>query len=391
MKVLYGINSNGQGHINRSRVIISQLIKDGHEVHVLLSGKEPPKYAYELSSKVFFRPGLIDIFRNQKIDISKTINTNIRRINDYAKTRRELIEIDYKENYDVFFTDFEPHVSVIGRRLKKPVFCVDHQHSLLHGAAIQIEYSNLEKWFTNATLQLMQPYFIHCYALDYVNEINTEENITLHPLLEKEELKNLDNKIDNHFIVYLTKHDPNELMSFFSNFSEEKFFIYGFHKDERRDNVFFKKTSRDGFLRDLASSKGIIGNAGFNLTWESCILNKIMWLLPFENQPESLSNALRLKNLNLACVSSKLEFNEFYKFRDWGKNMKYKPNNNLVIKHPSELLSLIYDEIKKFQRENFSKKWRMKRRIRFYNNRWHIRNRIRKEILYEQNKIDLSE
>ncbi|NHK32845.1 MAG: hypothetical protein FK730_15970, partial [Asgard group archaeon] len=122
MKVLYGINSNGQGHINRSRIIIDQLIKDGHEVHVLLSGKEAPNYAYELSPKVFFRPGLIDIFKNQKITISKTFNTNIQRLGVYLKIRKELVELDYKENYDAIFSDFEPHTSVIGRRLKKPVF-----------------------------------------------------------------------------------------------------------------------------------------------------------------------------------------------------------------------------------------------------------------------------
>ncbi|NHJ31862.1 MAG: hypothetical protein FK732_03275, partial [Asgard group archaeon] len=38
MKLLYGINTNGQGHINRSRIFISELIADGHEVHVFLSG-----------------------------------------------------------------------------------------------------------------------------------------------------------------------------------------------------------------------------------------------------------------------------------------------------------------------------------------------------------------
>ncbi|MHA1558122.1 MAG: glycosyltransferase family protein, partial [Candidatus Heimdallarchaeota archaeon] len=38
MKVLYGINTNGQGHINRSRVFVNELMNDGHEVQVLFSG-----------------------------------------------------------------------------------------------------------------------------------------------------------------------------------------------------------------------------------------------------------------------------------------------------------------------------------------------------------------
>ena len=54
MKVLYGMSSNGQGHINRSRIFIQQLIKDGHEVHILLAGKRPPQYAYEVVERTPF-------------------------------------------------------------------------------------------------------------------------------------------------------------------------------------------------------------------------------------------------------------------------------------------------------------------------------------------------
>ena len=67
MKLLYGINTNGQGHINRSRIFISELIADGHEVHVFLSGKQPPKYAYELADRVFFKTGPFDIYQDNKV------------------------------------------------------------------------------------------------------------------------------------------------------------------------------------------------------------------------------------------------------------------------------------------------------------------------------------
>ncbi|NHK32432.1 MAG: hypothetical protein FK730_13845, partial [Asgard group archaeon] len=334
-----------------------------------------------LSPKVFFRPGLIDIFKNQKINVSKTINTNIQRLGVYLKTRKELVELDYKENYDAIFSDFEPHTSVIGRRLKKPVFSIDHQHSLFHPATLEIDYTAYERILTFAVLNIMQPYFTHSYALDYVNEIYTHDNITLFPLLEKEELYNFERKIENHFVVYLTKNNPEDLIEFFSNFPDENFYIYGFDKHEEFGNITLKETSRNGFLTDLASSKGFIGNGGFNTTWECCILNKVMWLVPFSNQTESLSNLYRLEKLNLAYVSIKLDVNEFHNFIEWAKNMNCEPKHNLKLKHPSELLSLVYKQIENFHSENLPKPIPMKRRIRHNNRRWQIKNEIRNEIL----------
>ena len=94
MKVLYGINTNGQGHINRSSVVISQLIKDGHEVHVLLSGKKPPIYAFDLSPNVFYRPGPIDFYKDNKVLIGKSVMSNFGRYAEFAKIIKEIVELD---------------------------------------------------------------------------------------------------------------------------------------------------------------------------------------------------------------------------------------------------------------------------------------------------------
>jgi len=40
MKILYGIQATGNGHICRSREIISRLKKAGHEIFVIFSGRD---------------------------------------------------------------------------------------------------------------------------------------------------------------------------------------------------------------------------------------------------------------------------------------------------------------------------------------------------------------
>jgi uncharacterized protein (TIGR00661 family) len=41
MKILYGIQATGNGHISRSTEIIKELKKFGHEINIILSGRDP--------------------------------------------------------------------------------------------------------------------------------------------------------------------------------------------------------------------------------------------------------------------------------------------------------------------------------------------------------------
>ena len=40
MNILYGISATGNGHISRSRILISALKKRGHNITVLFSGRD---------------------------------------------------------------------------------------------------------------------------------------------------------------------------------------------------------------------------------------------------------------------------------------------------------------------------------------------------------------
>ena len=40
MRILYGVQTTGNGHISRSREVIRELKRLGHDVHVLLSGRK---------------------------------------------------------------------------------------------------------------------------------------------------------------------------------------------------------------------------------------------------------------------------------------------------------------------------------------------------------------
>lgn len=381
MKLLYGINTNGQGHINRSRVFISELIADGHEVHVFLSGKQPPKYAYELADRVFYKPGPFDIYLENKLQIPKSLQANFNKLPDFNRARKEIMELDYKENYDAFINDFEQTSAIAGRRLNKPVIIVDRQHAIFHSfCADRVPCSRYDKLKFRFAQLMMIPSFDKCFALDFIDSMHTKDDITLFPLVEKPELNDLDVTYDNHIVAYLGRYSQSSIIDIFSKFPDETFHLYGFNKDKQIGNVVFKKTSREGFLKDFASCKAIIGNGGFNLAWEASLLNKLVLTIPHWKILEQVTNAYSLYELGLGYLSKELTVEDFKRFREWAEEINYKPKHKATTRPASELLSHVYDFLEEYQADNYLTKRQVKRSIRYDLSRWRMKKEIKDEV-----------
>jgi uncharacterized protein (TIGR00661 family) len=99
-------------------------------------------------------------------------------------------------------------------------------------------------------------------------------------------------------------------------FGSQKFFVYGFNKSAEDKNCIFKKRSIEGFLADLASSRGVIASAGFSLISESMYLKKKMLLLPLAGQYEQIVNAHYIQKLGLGLSAKKLDEPVLAKFLD---------------------------------------------------------------------------
>jgi len=373
MKFLYGINTNGQGHINRSRIFISELIADGHEVHVLLSGKQPPRYAYELADRVFYKQGPFDLYQDNKVLISKSLQANFNKLPDYNRARKEIMELDYKENYDAFINDFEQTSAIAGRRLNKPVIIVDRQHAIFHSfCADRVPCSRYDKLKFRLALLMVIPSFDKCFALDFVDSMHTKDDVTLFPLVEKPEFNDLDVTYDDHIVAYLGRYSQSSIIDIFSQFPDETFHLYGFDKDKQIGNIVFKKTSREGFIKDLTSCKAIIGNGGFNLAWEASLLNKLVYTIPHWKILEQVTNAYSLYELGLGYLSEELTVEDFISFREWAEEINYKPKYKATTRPAAELLSHIYDFLEEYQAENYLKKRQVKRSIKYDLSRWRM-------------------
>jgi uncharacterized protein (TIGR00661 family) len=124
LHILYGVQATGNGHITRSREMITALKQRGHKVDVILSGRP----AHELWGMQSFEPyqvmqGLTFKTRRGQVQNLKTILAAkpvqlIRDIRSYNP-----------KDVDLVITDYEPITSRIARKHGIPSLGIGHQYA----------------------------------------------------------------------------------------------------------------------------------------------------------------------------------------------------------------------------------------------------------------------
>ena len=350
MKILYGINTNGQGHINRARDVIRQLVHDGHQVDSLFSGPAPPPYAQSLTDRWWHIPGYKIRFSGQGVDQIRTLLDNLIHFRHFPRIFENVRKFIRREAYDAIISDFEGFSCVAGLALQKPVISVDHQHSIIHFKQVWPPVPLHDLIIGMGLVLYCTPLCNHYFALDYVQEPKRLGIGTLFPLIEKAELREYSPTIENHFLVYLPYLREEYVLKLLRKLPEEQFRVYGYNREETHNNICLRPTGRMPFLRDMASSKGIIMHAGFSTTWEAIQLDKHMLLNPLEGHIEQQTNAHRLKKLNRASVALQLRRRDLADFVAQTHDENYKVPVHLTIVHPSILTKAIYDRIDDFER-----------------------------------------
>ena len=89
------------------------------------------------------------------------------------------------------------------------------------------------------------------------------------------------------------------------------------------------------FLKSLATSKGVICNAGFGTTSESLFLGKKLLVVPMKTQYEQKCNAAMLKTMGVTVVKS-IKENNHEKISKWLESAK-----PLKINYPDQTDSII--------------------------------------------------
>lgn len=305
MKVLFGIQATGNGHISRSTEIY-KLLKQHPEItqlDVLISGGKakmslPFEVNYEYKGLSFYYG------KKGKISVLKSIGKA-----GFLSIAVALWKVPFRE-YDLIISDFEP-ITLWGAKIAG-----------VKRVGIGNMYSMSSKKFpktkgrriTNMVAKMMCPtrnkIAMHFQKFD---------DFIYYPII-RSEIRNLVPGNKNFTLVYLNSYSDKELMDCFtkSELQGQQFIIYSkdaTHSFEYR-NCIVKPLNNETFIQDIANCSGVLTAGGFQTISEALYLGKKLFVIPIKKQSEQMSNARILSDMGVK-TSLKLDAGEI---QDWIQN-----------------------------------------------------------------------
>ncbi|MDO9424302.1 MAG: glycosyltransferase family protein [Methylobacter sp.] len=286
MRIFYGVQGTGNGHITRARVMAKELYAVGIDVTFQFTGRPADKY-FDM-----------EVFNGYQLRTGLTFNTEKGQVN-YLKTARNAKPITFIKDvksldlsgYDLVISDFEPVTAWAAKNQKIPVLGIGHQYAFNH--KIPREGSDpiadqVMKYFAPADMGIG----LHWHHFGQP---------ILPPIIDTPETPK--SIIKNKIIVYLPFEDQHEVIRLLAPFKNFDFHFYSPEPvHSTLDHIICNPLSRDGFQRDLYDCSGIISNAGFELASESLQLGKKILAKPLHAQMEQISNAAALQQLGYGHI-----------------------------------------------------------------------------------------
>jgi uncharacterized protein (TIGR00661 family) len=291
MRILYGVQTTGNGHISRSREVIRELKKLGHDVQVLFSGSKPAMMSDLNEFKPYQRyKGLTFCSHRGQLKYFKTAL----RLNLF-QVYRDVASFDVCD-YDLAISDFEPISARIARRKSLPSIGLGHQYAFVHD--IPMKGSNpITRFVIKNFARVDYPVGLHWHHF----------NQPILPPIVPHNISNSHQRITNKILVYLPFEQLEDVMTLVKLFSRYEFSVYhSLTKAEDDGHIHLRPSSRTGFLKDLIECSGVTSNAGFELASEALYLGKRILVKPMAGQMEQISNAQAITSLDLGMAMTKL-------------------------------------------------------------------------------------
>jgi hypothetical protein len=308
MKILYGIQLTGNGHITRSSQLIKSLIDDGFDVDIITSGSNSQ---IEIPFKIKKHFEGLSIYNNDKgsIDWYKTFKM--------ANAKQFFKDIKYDvSEYDLVISDFEPISAWAAKKSRITSVGFGNQYSF-----------SSNKLPRPSTKDKLSETFLKKFAKCDYNiglSYNKLDESIYQPIVD-ENILDKKSKNENFFLIYLPSLSLDYITNQIEDFKSYKWKIYSNEYRKNYNNIEYKKLNKENFINDMVNCSGIITASGFSTTSEALILNKKLWSIPMKRQYEQLCNAIALKKMGI--------FTDFFtkdSIEDWINNwnkIEYKWEN----------------------------------------------------------------
>jgi len=294
VKVFYGVQATGNGHITRARAMAPKLKQAGIDVTWMFTGR-PWEQLFEM--EVFgdyeWRTGLTFATKAGHVQYLQTVLEN-----PLARFVRDVKNLDLS-GYDLVVCDFEPVTAWAAKLQGIKTIGIGHQYAFCYD-------------IPKAGADFLGEKVLHYFAPVSVGlgvHWNHFHHPILPPIIEQEMISSPVEP--DKVIVYLPFEDVNQVIRLLKQFESHQFYVYSptppTKTHEHPANVHVRQLSRAGFQKDFADSSAVICNAGFELASEALQTGKKILVKPLRGQMEQVSNALALELLQLGQVMQSLD------------------------------------------------------------------------------------
>ena len=289
MKILFGVQGTGNGHISRCRTLAKALKKVGADVDYILSGRDPKDY-FDMQAFGNYRTfgGLSFATLNGKINFRKTIQ----RIRAF-RLIKDVRDLDLS-TYDCIISDFEPVSAWAAHHQNRECLGISNQSVCQY--LKPKEYGTIANVIMKYYAPVTQPIGLHWFHFGHK---------LIPPMIDSFATPPTE---DGKIIVYLPFEDLTEITELLSQFAQYQFSCFHpeIKQSSARGNILLQPLSRDNFTQALLSCSGIISNTGFALISEALSLGKKILTKPVAGQFEQVYNAQCLQSLDMATVMEHL-------------------------------------------------------------------------------------
>jgi uncharacterized protein (TIGR00661 family) len=288
MKILFGIQATGNGHLSRAKDLYFLLKQNPavEQIDVIISG-DNANIDVPFDIKYQFKGISFSYGKGGKINVLKSfLKANI------ISVIRGVMQVPFRE-YDIIISDYEP-ISVWGAKLRGihtvglgNIFSsTSKQFPKMDGS------HRITKLFTKVFCPVDQKVAMHYHKFD---------DFIFSPII-RSEIRTAQTRQDDFTLVYLLSYTQEQLLQFFGQplLAEKRFVIYtNTDKGFRINNIEVKPLNTENFTKDICNCKGVITAGGFQTTAEALYLGKKLLCIPIKKQYEQQCNARVLQELGI--------------------------------------------------------------------------------------------
>ncbi|MCH8548835.1 MAG: hypothetical protein LAT80_08160 [Balneolaceae bacterium] len=290
MKILYGIQGTGHGHISRAREIIPQLAEQA-SIDVLVSGYNFGMKLDEVE-KVTYKRGLSLTYDDQGGVSYLQTGLNVQPITFL----RDLNSVS-PDQYDLVITDYESISAWASVGSDVPCIGLSHQAAFLSEASPRPQQrSPMAELILKRFAPCNKPIGFHFRRYDSFIE----------PPVIREQIRDLQPVKGKHITVYLPAYSHDALIPAFKSVPQTEWELFSPLCNEpfKAENVTVFPVGNLPFLESLRGCHGVLTSAGFETCSEAMFLGKKLFAIPIRNQYEQYCNAAALNKLGVRTSTS---------------------------------------------------------------------------------------